>query len=166
LTLTFRRFRRALTCVVVVACVAGAAQAFSANLTTQNEVVRTRTARVDLAAAGGSPTTIASAKVAAGKWVISGFATLVNFGPSDYTRCDLARGTTHLGQASAIIGDGAKAGSAGPGAYVGTLYVIATVTSPVPFTASLRCFHDKTTPSGNAGPYVDADASLWLHRAS
>jgi hypothetical protein len=154
--------------LVVVLTASGVAVASSGGqgLVTANDVLQNSAANINMSATGGTPVTIVSEKLAAGSWIISGTATVVNFGPSDYTRCDLAKGNSHLVQGSTMVGNPNLAGSMGPGAYMASVSAIGTITSTTAFTARLRCFHDTSTPSGDPVPYVDSDAALWAHRSS
>ncbi|WP_058041812.1 hypothetical protein [Streptomyces roseifaciens] len=133
------------------------------NLATGQDVVRQSSSAVQLSTAGGAHTTVVSESVPAGSWVLSANATLVSWGPSDYTRCMLYSGNTNIGGASTIVGSPGP-GSAGTGTFVTTVSVHGAFSSTSATTVSLRCGHDQDRAAG-AAPYVDPQATLWAHRS-
>ncbi|MFD9636561.1 hypothetical protein [Streptomyces violascens] len=130
------------------------------HLTTSQDVVRQTPSSVLLSAAGGVPTTVISETVSAGSWVLSASATLVSWEPSDYTRCSLYAGETVVGGATTMIGNNTT--GAGSGVYAATVSVQGAFSGTGPTTVSLRCGHDTTR---NRAPYVDPQATLWIHRS-
>lgn len=133
----------------------------STNLTASADVVRQSASAVQLSTSGGASTTVVSAALGAGSWVLSSNATLVGWGPSDYTRCSLYSGNTVLGGATTMIGN--PASGAGSGTYVATVSVHGSFTSSTSTTVELRCGHDTDRAAGSA-PYVDPQATLWAHQ--
>jgi hypothetical protein len=133
---------------------------------TASDAVRKSTANINLSTVGGAPTTIVSMTLPAGSWVLSSTESAVNFGPSDYLRCNIMRGGTSLVGNTTMVGDNSLPGAMGPGAYVATLASIGRFTSARQTTVSLSCNHDTDTPSPNGPPYIDAGATLWAHRAT
>jgi hypothetical protein len=122
------------------------------------------TANTNLSTAGGVYSVVESLPLPAGKWVVHADNTMVNFGPSDYTRCQLFSGATGLpGGHAAMVGDPQLFGSQGPGAYVATVSETDGVVLTAPGTVSLECGHDN--PNGST-PYIDAGAVLWAHHAA
>lgn len=138
----------------------------SAPAATVTDYVRSSSSNTNLSTVGGVNTTIVSVSLPAGSWVLSADATAVNFGPSDYTRCKIYNGSTFLTQATTMVGDQSLPGNMGPGAYVASVGTIGTIKTATAVTASLECSHDNATPSGDAVPYIDADAVLWAHRSA
>ncbi|MBZ4318320.1 hypothetical protein [Streptomyces huiliensis] len=132
-------------------------------LATGQDVVRQNSSAVQLSTKGGVPTTVVSESVPAGSWVLSGNATLVGWGPSDYTRCALYAGESAVGAASTMVGS-PTSGSAGTGVYVATVGIHGAFSSTGSTTVSLRCGHDQDRAAG-AAPYVDPQATLWAHRS-
>ena len=111
--------------------------------------------------------TLPTSRSATRNYVLEASGDFVNFGPSDYTRCAIAvNGTETIGVA-AMVGDGSQFGAQGPGAYVMPWSLKWAVslppTSAGPATADVECAHDN---SNGAGPYVDAGASLWVHKTA
>ncbi|MEW2033361.1 hypothetical protein AB0901_23015 [Streptomyces roseifaciens] len=145
------------------ASTAGGSVVDAPNLANGQDVVRQSTSAVQLSTAGGAHTTVISESVPAGSWVLSANATLVSWGPSDYTRCMLYTGNTNIGGASTVVGNPGP-GSAGTGTFVTTVSVHGAFTSTSPATISLRCGHDQDRAAG-AAPYVDPQATLWAHRS-
>lgn len=130
------------------------------HLTTSQDVVRQTSSGVLLSTTGGVPTTVISETVPAGSWVLSANATLVSWEPSDYTRCTLYAGETAVGGATTMIGNATT--GAGSGVYAATISTQGAFSSTGQTTVSLRCGHDTTR---TRAPYVDPQATLWLHRS-
>jgi hypothetical protein len=146
-----------------VAGTAGVAYAASTAVTSSNtDVVVTTAHNKNMSTSGGTRTTIASVTLPAGAWVLSAHASLVNFGPSDYGRCAINRGTTSLGAASATVGDPSAAGNQGPASLVSTVSVAGAVRLTGSTVVTLTCWHDR---SNGSQPYVDASASLVAHKS-
>jgi hypothetical protein len=95
-------------------------------------------------------------------YVLAAQGDLVNFGPSDYARCNLVVNGTQVAAVSAIVGDPAPTGSQGPAAYLSPFSLTGGVNVPATGgTAVLRCWHDDTN---GATPSVDTGASVWAHQ--
>ncbi|MBF6049943.1 hypothetical protein GO001_32975 [Streptomyces sp. NRRL B-1677] len=131
-------------------------------LTAAGDVVRQSSSAVQLSTAGGAQATVVSETLPAGSWVLSGNATLVGWGPSDYTRCILYAGGTVVGGATTMVGNPGS-GSAGTGVFAATVSTQGAFSSTSPTTVSMRCAHDADRAAG-AAPYVDPQATLWAHR--
>ena len=169
-----RLARRATTKWLVVSAVvvagmagAGAAYAATANATgavgsTTSDVVVSTSASKTLSKTGGATVTIASVTLPKGSWVLTLHASLVNFGPSDYTRCSLYQSSTNVGGATATVGDPVGTGSMGPAAYVSTISFATAIRTSANAAISVRCYHDTTNGSA---PYVDGGASLVAHKS-
>jgi hypothetical protein len=158
-----------LVSAVVVAGMAGAGAAYAATAnatravgSTTSDIVVSTGASDTLSTTGGTTTTIASVTLPPGSWVLTLHASLVNFGPSDYTRCSLYRNSTNVGGATATVGDPAGSGSMGAAAYVSTVSFATAFRSSSSAGISVRCSHDSTNGSA---PYVDAGASLVAHKS-
>jgi hypothetical protein len=151
--------------VVLGAAVAGAgavASASSARVTARatDVVVRTGAAH-PLSADGDTRAVIISLRLPAGKWVLSAAGDLVNFGPSDYTRCQLVVRGHEVGAVSTIVGDPAPPESQGAAGFLSTFTVSAGIALSAPSTASLQCWHDNTN---GASVYVDPGSTLVAHK--
>jgi hypothetical protein len=128
------------------------------------DVVRQTSAAVSLSPEGGVPTTVIAQSLPAGSWVLSSNATLVSWGPSDYTRCGLYAGDTPLGGATTMVGDPTSPGGSGASVFVATLSVHGAFTSATDKKITLRCLHDSNRPpTGTA--YVDPGATVWAHKS-
>jgi len=147
---------------VATASGAVAAATVATVASTTKDVVVSSTSNKSLGTTGGTRTVIASAAFPAGSWVLTLHATMVNFGPSDYGRCELYQGATAIAGATATVGDPAQAGNRGPASLVSTLSLAYGVTLAAPTTMSVQCSHDSTNGST---PYVDASASLVAHKS-
>jgi hypothetical protein len=119
----------------------------------------------NLSTSGGQPVTLTSLSLPAGSWVLSSETTLVNFGPSDYTRCQILAGGNQIASGTTMVGDPGIPGSQGPAAYVAGRGLIGSVHTKTVVTASLVCWHDSPTPVGQPAPYADVGAVLWAHKA-
>lgn len=149
--------------VVLMGLLSGSISAAATKTAATEDTLMQLAAIKNLSTTGGATVTILTASVPAGSWIISGTASLVNFGPSDYTRCQVVAGSTQVGASTTMVGNPGLAGGQGPAAYVANLTATGPVTSSVPFTASFNCWHDHDTPIGAGPPYVDGGASLWVH---
>jgi hypothetical protein len=114
----------------------------------------------------GNAVTILSANVPAGSWVIQATDDVVNFGPSDYTRCAIFNASGPLAGVTTMVGNPNLAGSQGPGSYVAALATTAYYIASTDAVLSLKCWHDNDTPDGSVAPYVDAGAAMWFHAAA
>jgi hypothetical protein len=162
-----KHFRLAVAAVGALATVgltAGIAYASGAISSTTTDATIMTTANTNLSPVGGLNTVIESLTLPAGKWIVHADNTMVNFGPSDYTRCGLFRGTTALpGGHASMVGDPNAFGAQGPGVYVATVSETNGIVLSVPTKVSLGCGHDT---SNGSTPYIDAGATMWAHRAT
>ncbi len=159
-----------LVSAVVVAGMAGAGAAYAATVnasgaigSSTSDIVVSTSGSNTLSQTGGATTTIASVTLPPGSWVLTLHASLVNFGPSDYTRCSLYKNSTNIGGATATVGNPAGSGSMGAAAYVSTVSFATALRSSSSAGISVRCSHDSTNGST---PYVDAGASLVAHKST
>ena len=65
----------------------------------------TTTTNEHLGATGGVLTTIAPLNLPPGRFVLHASGDLVNFGPSDFTRCQIFVAGTQVAAVSALVGD-------------------------------------------------------------
>jgi hypothetical protein len=94
--------------------------------------------------------------------VVSASASLVNFGASDYTRCQLALNGNPIVGSTGMVGDGSK-GTNGDGALVMPFALNgAAVVGASGGTLSLRCSHD----TSGLTPSVDPGATLAVHHSA
>ena len=154
---------------VVTACAAAAgvvsALPASAAGTTQDVFAKSGWT-TELSASAGIYVGVTTATITGGtgNWVVQATATVVNWGPSDYFRCRLsdADGVV-LNTASALVGNGAAAGSAGDGALVVPITVAGVVNSSSNGNwVALLCGHE----GGNRPSRVDPGATVWAHRSA
>lgn len=103
----------------------------------------------------GYNTTVLSVQLPAGQWVLSSRASLVNFGPSDYTRCQLVSNDIQVGAATAFIGSDST--------FVSTIAITGAFSSDDVATVELRCGHDVFSSNP---PYVDPHVTIWAHRSN
>jgi len=107
-------------------------------------------------------TTVLTQHLRAGSYVVSATASLVNFGASDYTRCQITLGDTQLTAVTALVGDGTATGNHGDGAIVMPMPLQSGVVVPAGGDVlSLRCWHDHDGVS----EYVDGGPVLAAHRS-
>ena len=155
--------------VAVVALIAGTAYAASTAVTTSStDTVVTTKSNTNLATTGGTTTPILTLKFPATyggtHYVLAAQGDLVNFGPSDYTRCNLLVNGAQVAAVSTIVGDPTASGTWGPAAFLSTFSLTGGANVPAAGgTGVLQCWHDSTD---GATPYVDANASLWAHRTT
>ena len=128
---------------------------------TSDALIKT-TSSTNLSSTGGVYTVIETLTLPPGKWVLQADNTMVNFGPSDYTRCVLFSGSTGLNGHASMVGDPNASGAQGPGVYVATLSETSSVKLSATTKVGVQCGHDNTNGST---PYIDSDATLWAHRA-
>jgi hypothetical protein len=160
--------RTALAAVTATAALLTAGAAYAATTGTpvasKNDTIVTTTANDHLSATGGVPTTIIRVSLPPGAYVLHASGDLVNFSPSDFTRCQITVAGTQVAAVSALVGNPGLAGAKGPAGLLSPFALIggafnATGTN---VTAVLQCSHDTTGPT----PYVDAGASMWAHKTS
>src|SRR5712664_1076905 len=151
--------------IVALGCTVGALA--SASKAYAQDDVHSRSAQsVALSRSGGLSTTVLSIQLPAGQWVLSSTVTLVNFGPSDYTRCQLFSNDIQIGSAATMVGSPSYPGSQGDAPYVATLGITAAFSSDVDAAVALRCGHDHDTPSPHDPGYVDPGANVWAHQSA
>jgi hypothetical protein len=115
-----------------------------------------------LSANGGVETPIMSIALPQGKFVLSASGNLVNFGPSDYTRCQIVVNGTQVAAMSTAVGDPGQPGSIGPAGSLATVALVGgAVVGTGGATATLQCEHDYTN---GATPMFDNVGSMWAHR--
>lgn len=131
---------------------------------TRDALVETHVSH-DLSHTGGQKVTIISFRLPAGAWVISSQATLVNFGPSDFTRCQIRAAGAQIASGTTMVGDPTLPGAQGPAAIVVGRGLLGSVRSSSRFTVSLRCWHDTSTPAGQPAAYVDPGAVIWARKS-
>jgi hypothetical protein len=111
---------------------------------------------------GGVETPILSISLPQGKFVLSGSGNLVNWGPSDYTRCQIVVNGAQVAAISTVVGDPGQAGSVGSAGSLATVALVGGATVGTGgATATLQCEHDYTN---GAQPYFDNVGSMWAHR--
>lgn len=98
----------------------------------------------------------------AGRWVLSASGDLVDWGPSDYTRCRIQVGGRQIAATSTMVGNGAAVGAHGPASFLSPFSLTGAVSLTSPAAATLDCWHDATVSSG---AYVDPNASLYAHKS-
>jgi Flp pilus assembly protein CpaB len=130
--------------------------------TTANDAVAETSASVPLSQSGGTPVTVTSLSLPAGSWVLSSELSLVSWGPSDYTRCQIVANGNQIASGTTMVGDPNVAGAHGASSLVADRGLIGVVRSSTPFGASLRCWHDSTMSSP---PFVDPGATLLAHKS-
>lgn len=169
---TFLARRRQLTATAAVAAaalIAGTAYAASTSVTASStDNVVTRSSGTSLSTSGGTLTPVITvqlpAATSATHYVFAAQGDLVNFGPSDFTRCILMVAGTQVAGVSTMVGDPTASGEQGPSAILSPFSVTGAANVPAAGgTAVLECSHDNTN---GAAPYVDAGASLWAHRTT
>jgi hypothetical protein len=95
-------------------------------------------------------------------YVITAQGNFVNFGPSDYTRCQVLVNGTQISSVSATVGDFNQSGNVGPAGLVVPFSLTGAVNAPAAGgTAVLQCWHDH---ANGAAPYIDGNASMWAHK--
>jgi hypothetical protein len=161
-----RLSRATIAAIVATAamCTGGIAYAANAGTPTasKTDTIVTTTTNEHLGATGGVPTTIITLNLPPGAFVLHASGDLVNFGPSDFTRCQIFVAGSQVAAVSALVGSPTAAGNQGP---AGLLSPFALTSGAVNATTStvqavLSCEHDHT----GATPYVDSSASLWAHK--
>jgi len=150
----------------LVAAASGSAHA--ARLTTHGQWpafedrIGTHTNPTYLSPTGGVRTTVMHMRLPQGAYVLTASGDLVNFGPSDFTRCQI---TVNGNQVAAVSTKVGEPGAPGANGAAGSLEAI-TMTGgafvgPWGADVDVRCWHDYTN---GAQPYFDNRGSLWAHR--
>jgi len=132
---------------------------------TARDALRERHVAVDLSATGGQKVTILSFTLPAGSWILSAEATLVNFGPATYARCQITADGTQIASGTTTVGDPSLPGANAEATTVAGRGLLGSVKSSTSFSAALKCWHDESTPAGEAVPYVDPGAVVWAHKS-
>jgi hypothetical protein len=149
---------------VGAACLIGGtayAENTAVNATASDTVVRTASNKDVAPPDGDNRTEILTVALPAGQYVLSAYGDLVNFGPSDFTRCQVVVNGAEIASVSTIVGDQGLR-NRGPAGYVSPFSLAGGVkVGNAGATATLQCWHD--SPNG-AGPYVDGGATLMAHR--
>jgi hypothetical protein len=132
------------------------------------DIVASSSSNTNLSPRGGAMTAILEMKLPASTrqthYVLAAQGDLVNFGASDYTRCNLVVNGTQVAAVSTIVGNPAANGAQGPAAFLSPFSLTGGVDVPASgATAVLRCWHDNTN---GATPYVDVGASVWAHQTA
>jgi hypothetical protein len=126
------------------------------------DTVATTHQHTALPSQGGATVSVLHLPLAQGRYVVSAAATLVNFDPSDYTRCQVTLDGTEVGSATAMVGDGTR-GTNGDGALVVPIAMNGTAVVGVGGgSLELRCWHD----ADGRAPYVDGSPTLVAHRTT
>lgn len=160
--------RTAVVAAAVTAALLSAGAAYAATAGTpvasKTDTIVTTTANTHLGAIGGVPTTIIRLNLPPGAYVLHASGDLVNFSPSDFTRCGITVAGTQVAAVSTLVGNPGLAGARGPAGLLSPFALVggANNATGTTETAVLRCSHDTTGPT----PYVDASASLWAHKTS
>jgi hypothetical protein len=155
--------------LAVALSAAGVAIAGSETVVTEKtkDAFTESSSNINLSTSGGTPVTITSIQVPAGIWVVSGEATLVNFGPSDYFRCVIKENGVQIASGATMVGNMNLPGNQGPGTYVAGRGLIGGFkASGTSTSVELACQHDHNTPTGEGPGYVDAGAVLYLHKGA
>jgi hypothetical protein len=169
---TFLAKRRQLTAtaaVVAAALIAGTAYAASTSVTASStDNVVTRSSGTTLSTTGGTLTPVITVALPSSTngthYVLAAQGDLVNFGPSDFTRCILVVNGSQVAGVSTMVGDPTASGARGPSAILSPFSLTGGANVPAAgATAVLKCSHDV---SNGATPYVDAGASLSAHRTT
>jgi hypothetical protein len=157
--------------ITVAAVLGGGAYAIAIATVTASatDTVVTSTTNTNLSPTGGVPTTILSltlpgSSTKASSYVLSAYGDLVNFGPSDYTRCAIRVNGSLVAAVAILVGDPSASGNQGPAGLLSPFALAGGITVPAGTTsenATFYCAHDNTNGST---PYVDASASFVAHR--
>jgi hypothetical protein len=161
--------RTAVVAAAVTATVLSAGVAYAATAGTpvasKTDTIVTTTANRHLSATGGVPTTIIQMNLPPGAYVLHASGDLVNFSPSDFTRCQITvAGTQQVAAVSTLVGNPGLAGARGPAGLLSPFALVGGANNATGTTemAVLQCSHDTAGPT----PYVDSSASLWAHKTS
>jgi hypothetical protein len=156
--------RGAVALGVAIAAVGGGAAAWAATgsvTASATDTVVTSTSAHSLSVNGGTFTDVLDVSLPAGYWVVSADGNLVDWGPSDYTRCHITVGGTQIAAVSTMVGNGSASGAHGPASFLSPFSLTGGVTLTSPATATLQCWHDETVSTSG---YVDPGATLWAHK--
>jgi len=154
-----RLVARAAAVVVVAGLAGGAAYAQSATTVSATDTVLRLAAHTGISSTFKSP--ILSVRLPAGTYLLSGYGDIVNFGPSDYTHCQIMVDGVESASVSTIVGN-RSAGTQGPAGYLSPFSLSGGVKVGAPgATATLQCWHDSMN---GATPYVDDGATLVVHQ--
>jgi hypothetical protein len=162
-----RRSVSAAAVAAVTVLIAATAYAASTSVTTSSkDTVISLGANTNLSVTGGEKVPLLTLDFPrsskATHYVLAAQGDLVNFGPSDYTRCDLVVNGNEIASVSTIVGDPTPGGTQGPAAFLSPFSLTGAATVPASGgTGVLQCWHDNTN---GATPYVDSNASVWAHR--
>ena len=131
-----------------------------------SDTVMTLSANKNLSNTGGVFTSIITVQLPetsnGTQYVLAAQGNLVNFGPSDYTRCQILVNGTQIAAVSTMVGSPRASGNQGPASYLSPFSLTGgTKVAGSGGTATLRCWHDTTN---GATPYVDANTSIWVHQ--
>ena len=162
---TSRKALCAAAFAIAAATAGGAAYAATATPSAAaTDTIARATSSAVLPATGGSVVTVLSLHLPAGKYVLSGSGDLVNWGPSDYSRCKILVGSTQVTAVSTIVGNPTGTGSAGAAPFVSPFALTGGISvGTAGANAYLQCWHDTTNGSQ---PFVDANASLYAHKTT
>jgi hypothetical protein len=132
------------------------------------DIVASSPSNTNLSTVGGTVTPVVTIKLPTSPdgthYVVTAQGDLVNFGPSDYTRCNLVVSGTQVAAVSTMVGDPAASGAQGPAAFLSPFALTGAVNVPATgATAVLGCWHDNTN---GATPYVDVGAAVWAHQTT
>jgi hypothetical protein len=124
-------------------------------------------ANKNLSPSGGAYTSILTVRLPGSsegtQYVFAAQGDLVNFGASDYTRCQIVVNGTQIAAVSTMVGSPSASGNRGPASYLSPFSLTGGAKVPASgSTATLRCWHDTTN---GATPYVDSNTSIWAHEA-
>jgi hypothetical protein len=158
--------RAAVTVGMAAAIIGGTASAYAVGsgvTASATDVVITSSGPHNLSANGGVRTTVLTATLPSGKWVLSASGNLVDWGPSDYTRCAILVGGTQVAGVSTMVGDPNGVGNWGPSSILSPFSLIGAVALKTSGTATIQCWHDSTVSSSG---YVDPGATLQLHKTT
>jgi hypothetical protein len=154
--------------LAVSVLIGGTAYAASRSVTASaTDTVVSLSANKSLSSRGATKTPILTlalpASTSGTRYVITGQGNFVNFGPSDFTRCQVIVNGTQISSVSATVGNPGQSRSVGPAGLVVPFSLTGGVKVPAGGgTAVLRCWHDS---SNGATPYIDGNASMWAHRS-
>lgn len=161
--------RLVLAAVAATALIGGAAYAASTTMTaSKTDNLVSSTANTNISTTGGVWTPILTMQLPTStshtQWVLSASGDIVNFGPSDYTRCQIVVNGIQIAAESTIVGDPNQSGAEGPAPFVSPFSLTGGADAPKSGgIVHLNCEHDH---SNGAGPYVDAGVALLAHQTT
>jgi hypothetical protein len=132
-----------------------------------HDIIMTLSANKNLSTAGSTNTSILTVQLPESptrtQYVLAAQGDLVNFGPSDYTRCGIVVNGKQVAAVATMVGSPSASGNRGPASFLSPFSLTGGARVPASGgTATLRCSHDTTN---GAIPYADAWTSLWAHQA-